>query len=182
VGHTVPFRWDGAAADLPDDLAGIMTRAATGGAPTALSALAALVDPKHRGRGLSALVIRAMADRARAAGLGDLVAPVRPTLKVSYPLAPMDRYAAWTDGEGLPFDPWMRVHARLGATVVRVMPVALLIEGTIPQWEEWTEMKFPDSGRYVVPGALQPVVIDRARGTGRYEDPNVWMRHALATT
>lgn len=175
----MPFRWDGTAADLPDDIAGIMARAATGAAPTALSALAALVDPKHRGRGLSASVIRAMADRARAAGLADLVAPVRPTLKSSYPLASMDRYVAWMDDDGLPFDPWLRVHARLGATMVRVIPIALVIEGTVAAWEEWTEMKLPDSGAYVVPGALQPVVVDRGSDRARYEDPNVWMRHDL---
>jgi len=31
----------------------------------------------------------------------------------------------------------------------------------------------------VVPGALQPVRIDRERDTGRYEDPNVWMKHTI---
>jgi hypothetical protein len=40
-------------------------------------------------------------------------------------------------------------------------------------------MAFPESGLYVVPGALQPVAIDRERDEGRYEDPNVWMRRAL---
>ncbi len=179
VGQTVPFRWDGTAADLPESLAAILARAAGAEPPNTLSALAALVDPKHRGRGLSAIVIRAMADRARAAGFGDLVAPVRPMLKASYPLAPMERYVAWTDDDGLPFDPWMRVHARLGATIVRVIPVALVIEATVAAWEEWTEMKFPESGAYVVPGALQPVVVDRESDTARYEDPNVWMRHSL---
>ena len=33
--------------------------------------------------------------------------------------------------------------------------------------------------RVVVPGALQPVVIDRERDEGRDEDPNVWMVHPL---
>ena len=40
-------------------------------------------------------------------------------------------------------------------------------------------MTFPDSGPYVVAGALQPVVIDRERDQSRYEDPNVWMRHPI---
>ena len=39
---------------------------------------------------------------------------------------------------------------------------------------------FPESGEYVIPGALQPVLIDRNRDAGRYEDPNVWMRHPVA--
>ena len=41
-------------------------------------------------------------------------------------------------------------------------------------------MAFPDSGPYVVPGALQPVRIDREHDVGRYEDPNIWMKHATA--
>jgi len=40
-------------------------------------------------------------------------------------------------------------------------------------------MRFPDTGDYVVPGALQPVRIDREADSGRYEDPNVWMKHGL---
>jgi hypothetical protein len=35
------------------------------------------------------------------------------------------------------------------------------------------------TGPYVVPGALQPITIDREADEGRYEDPNVWMRHPL---
>jgi hypothetical protein len=40
-------------------------------------------------------------------------------------------------------------------------------------------MRFPESGPYVVPGTLQPVRIDREQDEGRYEDPNVWMRHPV---
>jgi hypothetical protein len=40
-------------------------------------------------------------------------------------------------------------------------------------------MSFPESGPYVVPGALQPVQMDLERNEGRYEDPNVWMRHPV---
>jgi hypothetical protein len=40
-------------------------------------------------------------------------------------------------------------------------------------------MRFPESGPYVVPGALQPVRIDREQDEGHYEDPNVWMRHPV---
>ena len=59
------------------------------------------------------------------------------------------------------------------------MPESLTVVGTVAEWEEWTGMAFPESGRYVVPGALQPVVIDRERDLGRYDDPNIWMRHPV---
>lgn len=181
AGHTIPFTWDGTAGDLPDSLAAILERATRARAdrrkPTTLSALAALVGRAQRGQGLSRVVLETMRRMAAQWNLDALVAPVRPPLKASYPLAPMERYVQWTDDEGLPLDPWMRVHARLGAEIVRVIPRALVIAGSVAAWEEWTGMRFPDSGPYVVEGALQPVVIDRARDEGRYEDPNVWMRH-----
>jgi hypothetical protein len=40
-------------------------------------------------------------------------------------------------------------------------------------------MRFRASGRYVVPGALTPVTIDRRRDRGRYVEPNVWMLHPV---
>jgi hypothetical protein len=182
-GHSVPFVWDGTPADLPESVAEIMERAMRARAeqvrPTTLSALAALVGVKQRGQGLSRVVIETMRAMGARWKLDALVAPVRPTLKSAYPMIPMERYVRWTDEEGLPLDPWMRVHARMGAEVVSVIPRAMVIAGTVREWEGWTDMRFPDSGAYVVPGALQPVVIDRERDEGRYEDPNVWMRHAL---
>jgi hypothetical protein len=139
-----------------------------------------MVDPRSRGRGLSRDALRAMVDLARARGLGALIAPVRPTAKSAYPLAPMDRYVRWENADGLPLDPWIRVHTRMGADILRVAPRTIVIEGSVADWERWTDMRFPDSGSYVVPGALQPVVIDRAKDEGRYEDPNVWMQHPIA--
>jgi len=87
--------------------------------PTAVSALAAEVEGDQQGRGLSCVIIQAMAAAGRRAGLGPLIAPARPSWKDRYPLIPIAAYAAWRRADGLPFDPWMRVHARLGATVLR---------------------------------------------------------------
>ena len=184
LGHTIPFEWDGDPEDLPMRMAGIMDRAVetyrARRTPDALSALAAVVSPEYQGRGLSAEILRSMRSMAREHGLGSLVAPVRPTLKSAYPLTPFDKYVKWERDDGSPFDPWLRVHRRLGAEFLRIMSGALVVAGTISEWEEWTKMAFPESGRYVVPGALQPVTIDRERDAGRYEDPNVWMRHPVS--
>jgi len=181
--HAVPLVWNGTAADLPSSIADILRRAksdhAAGRAATTLCALAAMVDARFRGKGMSSVAVRAMVDVARARGLRALIAPVRPADKSAYPLTPMERYAAWTNEDGLPVDPWIRVHARLGAETLGVIPRSLVIVGTVADWERWTGMRFPDSGSYVVPGALQPVVIDRRADEGRYEDPNVWMTHPI---
>jgi GNAT superfamily N-acetyltransferase len=184
VGHTVPFVWYGTLDDLPPTMAGLMERAIGAhrdrSTPNALSAVAALVRSSHQRRGLSAEILRAMRSLAEERGMHSLVAPVRPTLKSSYPLTPFERYVGWKRDDGAPFDPWLRVHHRLGAEFLKFMPRALTVTGTVPEWEEWTGMSFPESGPYVVPGALQPVQMDLERNEGRYEDPNVWMRHPVA--
>jgi GNAT superfamily N-acetyltransferase len=178
-GQTIPFRWDGTFEDLPDGVDGVLRRVfEEGGEPTALSALVAVVDPRYQGRGLSTLVIEGMRGIAAGHGLDALLAPVRPTLKARYPLIPMERYLTWRRADGQLFDPWLRVHERLGAEILGVCPGSLVVEGAVAEWEEWTGMAFPDSGSYVVEGALVPVEVDHARDVGRYVEPNVWMRHS----
>jgi hypothetical protein len=92
VGHTVPFVWYGTLDDLPPTMAGLMERAIGAhrdrSTPNALSAVAALVRSSHQRRGLSAEILRAMRSLAEERGMHSLVAPVRPTLKSSYPLTP----------------------------------------------------------------------------------------------
>jgi hypothetical protein len=111
------------------------------------------------------------------AGLSHLIAPVRPSLKDRYPTIPIERYAHWTRPDGEPFDPWVRVHTRLGARIGPPIPHSLRITGTVEEWETWTHMQFPDTGDYVFPAGLAIVHIDREAGTGEYWEPNVWIIH-----
>jgi len=60
---------------------------------------------------------------------------LRPSWKDRYPLTPIAAYAAWRRADGLPFDPWMRVHARLGATVLRPEPQSMQINAPVADWE-----------------------------------------------
>jgi hypothetical protein len=147
--------------------------------PTAVSAIQVLLRPGRLGSGLSALCLERMREAVAEHGFDTLVAPVRPSWKARYPLVPIDRYISWTTSEGLPLDPWLRVHARLGATVVRPCPESMTIPGSVADWESWTGMAFPESGDYVVPGALELVSVDRQADTGLYVEPNVWMHHRI---
>jgi len=142
-----------------------------------VSAIQVLVDRNRHGSGVSALMLGEMRRIAAAAGYEDLVAPVRPSLKSRYPLTPIEEYVTWTTTEGLPFDPWLRVHARAGATIEKVCFESMIIPGSVADWEEWTGMRFPASGTYVIPGALEPVDIDVTADRGVYVEPNVWMHH-----
>jgi GNAT superfamily N-acetyltransferase len=147
--------------------------------PTAVSAISIVIASDRRGEGLSTRCLERMREGAREHGYPDLVAPVRPSWKARYPLVDIGRYVEWQTLEGLPFDPWLRVHARAGADLVRVCRESMTIPGTVADWEQWAGMPFPDSGDYVVPGALTLVSIDRDADRGVYVEPNVWMHHRL---
>ncbi len=177
-GRTIPFRWDGSLEDLPTGIDAVGLRAISDdGPPTAVSALAAEVDSTRQGQGLSRLIIQAMAVMTREAGLGPLVAPVRPSIKDRYPLVPIEEYAQWRRPDGLPFDPWMRVHARLGASILRAEPRSMEITAPVADWEQWLGLELPQPGEYVFPGGLAPVTV--ADGTASYWEPNVWMLHKV---
>lgn len=154
----------------------------SGRAPTHTSAIEIAIRPEHRGTGLAARMIRAMCDDAAAAGFDALYAPVRPSRKSEEPDTPMAEYAARTRDDGLPFDPWLRAHARLGADIVAVCPAAMTISASLARWREWTGLPFDRSGPQHVPGALVPVHVSVEHDHAVYVEPNVWMRHPLPAT
>jgi GNAT superfamily N-acetyltransferase len=180
VGNAIPATWDGDAATLLDSgVDGVVEAGFADGSPTpnVLCALQILISPEYRGRALSSRMIQRMGEIGRDHGLDTLIAPVRPNLKHNYPLTPIERYIEWRRPDGLLLDPWLRTHERLGAEIAKVAPASMRVRGTVAQWEEWTELTFPDTGPYVVAGALVPVEIDRERDEGLYVEPNVWMVH-----
>jgi hypothetical protein len=179
-GRCLPVRWDGSLDDLPDGIDGAIARGFDEGGGNVLCALVIMVPRAVQGSGVSAHAVRAMGELARRHGLEGLIAPVRPSLKERYPLTPIERYAAWRRDDGLPFDPWLRVHERLGAEILKSEPRSLRITGTVAEWEEWTEMVFPESGEYVFPRGLATLEVDREGDRGRYWEPNVWMRHPVS--
>jgi hypothetical protein len=78
-GNTIPVSWDGTDAGLAPGIdaviAGGFALLEADGTPTALCALAAKIPPAHRRRGLSEVLLRAMAGLAADAGLAHLIAP-----------------------------------------------------------------------------------------------------------
>jgi len=147
--------------------------------PDTVSAIAIVVAPHVQGRGLSARMLSAMRDNARAHGFTEVVAPVRPSAKHLEPHTPIEEYAHRVRPDGLPHDPWLRVHARAGARVERVAPASMTVCGSLQQWREWTGLPFDTQGDIEVPGALVPVRCEPERGYAVYVEPNVWMRHRL---
>jgi len=114
----IPLRWYGTLEDLPAGIDGAIARGFDEGGANVLCALVIVVPRDIQGRGLSAAAVRAMGEIAHRHGLESLIAPVRPSWKERYPLVPIERYACWRRPDGQLFDPWMRVHERLGAAVL----------------------------------------------------------------
>ena len=178
-GHTVPIAWDGTVEGLPEGFDGALAGAFGGGEPNTLCAMAIEILPAHQSRRLSVPMLEEMKAIATRDGFETLLAPLRPSWKERYPLTPIERYVAWKREDGLPFDPWLRVHVRMSGEILKPEPESLRITGTVAEWEAWTQMAFPGSGTYVVPHGLAPVEIDREADVGRYWEPNVWVLHRV---
>jgi GNAT superfamily N-acetyltransferase len=177
--RSIPVRWDGRIEDLPAGIDGAIARGFDEGGANVLCALVIMVPRDRQGRGVSAAAVKAMLELVRRHRLEALIAPVRPSWKERYPLVPIERYAAWRRRDGFLFDPWLRVHERLGARVLRPEPRSLRITGSVAEWKQWTGLSFPESGDYWFPGGLATVAIDREAGIGAYWEPNVWMEHTI---
>jgi GNAT superfamily N-acetyltransferase len=172
-------------ADLPDGgYDEVFTRGVhdfdAGRAPTMLAALAIAVMPRYRGGGVSEALARALGDLARRHRFPHLVVPVRPPHKAAEPFISMEEYASRTRPDGAPADPWIRLHWRLGASIVKVCPSSMTMHGTIGAWERATGMSFPKTGLYAIPDGLAPLRVDRERGDAVLIEPNVWMDYAIA--
>ena len=182
-GICIPLVWDGTLDDLPegwDDALrrGVANHKAAKKTNT-LSALVATVHQDFVGKGLSRHIIQGMKSRAAVHNCTSLIAPVRPNLKTKYSLTPIENYVKWRTEDDLFFDPWLRTHERIGGKFLKIAPRSMELRWPIKDWEEWTEMKFPESGDYVIEGALVPLKIDCEKDAGVYIEPNVWMVHEV---
>lgn len=184
-GQTIPCAWDGTLDRLGSGIDDTITNAfalhESGGRPNTLCALAAKVPRRHQDKRLAAVVLTGMAEIARRSGFHSLIAPVRPNRKDRYPITPIERYARWTREDGTAFDPWIRVHLRLGASLGPPLPRSMRITGTIAEWETWTGMRFPESGDYVFPAGLATLHVDTEHNLGDYYEPNIWLIHTVTT-
>ncbi len=184
MGNSLPFHRDQALEELPEGgWDWVFVKAVEDHkdcvTPNTQSAIQIAIHPDYQSQGLSSIMVEVMRGIAKSKGFKYLVAPVRPNLKSKYPLTSIDDYIQWTNDGDLPFDAWLRVHARLGARIIKPCHTAMTIRGTRADWEEWTDMKFPQNGQYMIPGALSPMEMDVAKDEGVYIEPNVWMVHSV---
>lgn len=185
-GYSVPFTWERDPDEsLPargwDDVILIATLDRLAGRRgTTASALEISIRPDLRGTGLSAAMLGAMRRNAADQGCVSLVAPVRPSAKHHRPHLPIGDYARLCRDDGLPADPWLRVHVRAGGRVTGVSNRAMTITGSLADWRGWTGLPFDTTGPVEVPGALTPVHCDTAHDHAVYCEPCVWVHHRLS--
>ncbi|HCU48503.1 MAG TPA: N-acetyltransferase, partial [Micromonosporaceae bacterium] len=141
--------------ELPDDgwdgaIRRAMRTRLAGVEPNTVSAIEIVIRPDLLSKGLSGTILQAMRDNAARLGFSELVAPVRPNGKSDLDL-PMSEYAFQVREDGLPVDPWLRVHVRAGGRIDKVAPRSMVIPGTLAEWREWTGLPFDTSGKVYVP-------------------------------
>ena len=182
MGNSFPLRWDDHLENLPEDgwdwaFQEAVRNHRQGITPNMHCAIQIVIRPAYRSQGLSMPMVQAVRAVTRAQGLKSLIIPLRPSDKHKYPLTSLDHYITWETEEGLPFDPWLRVHVRAGARIIKVCHESKQIRGTCAEWEQWTGIKFPQSGEYIIPGALNPIELNIEKDEGLYIEPNVWIAH-----
>jgi GNAT superfamily N-acetyltransferase len=184
MANSFPLRWEGNVENLPEGGWDWAFREAVhnhkqGIQPNIHCAIQIVVRPDYRSQGLSMPMVQAVRAVTRSKRLKSLIIPIRPSEKHKYQLISLDDYISWKTEEGLPFDPWLRVHVRAGARIVKICHQSKTIRGTPAQWEQWTGMKFPQSGRYIIYGALNPIEVNLEQEQGIYIEPNVWITHEI---
>lgn len=184
LGSSFPLRWDDRLENLPQEgwdwaFQQAVRNHKEGSAPNFHCAIQIVLRRAYQGQGLSQPMVQAVRSVTEAKGLPALIIPLRPSEKHRYPLISLDDYINWTTDEGEPFDPWLRVHIRAGARIIKVCAESKTIRGSRAEWEQWTGIKFPQSGEYIIPGALSPIEVNVETDEGVYVEPNVWIVHEV---
>lgn len=184
MGNSFPLRWDHSLESLPEGgwdwaFQEAVQNHKQGIRPNYHCAIQIVLRQEYQGQGLSKPMVEAVRSVTRSQGLKSLIIPLRPSEKSRYPLVTLDDYVTWKTEEDLAFDPWLRVHLRAGARIIKVCHESKTVRGTCEAWEEWTGMKFPQTGAYIIPGALNPIEISIEKDEGRYIEPNLWIVHEV---
>lgn len=147
-----------------------------GNSVNVLIGLSVVVSKKYRGLNLSKTILEDFKQLAKNYGISKVLIPVRPVLKHKYPLSTFDDYINFTSN-GKSIDPWIRIHQEIGGRSISVCKKSMTIHGNIEDWENWTKLKFPISGKYHIEGGLIPVELDLEKNFGSYIEPNLWIEH-----
>lgn len=174
-----PLDWDGDPSHLPQRGWTEMIEAARVGfeglSPAYVGAIGTSIDPDYEGSGLAGRLLSALRDEALRLGYKGLVAPVRPVFRWRMPHLSIEQYAEMRMADGRHFDPWVRVHERIGGRIIGVAEHSANFVGSREDWERWVGIRLPDDGRVLAPKTIN--FLDLVAGIGVLVEPSIWILH-----
>ncbi len=189
--HAVPLRWTAPFEMLPDGMEmyesgwdWVIEQSIEdylyGRQPNVLSAAAIVVAPEMQGQGLAGEAVKHLKYLAKQHGFKALIAPLRPSEKRFFRDMDIKDYIAMRkSGTDLPFDPWIRLHVKLGARIVKPCLESVIISESLDKWTQWTGVTFDQSGLYPIPGGDEPLIVDVEANQGDYSASGVWVVHSI---
>lgn len=192
VGHgiTTSFAWDQKEETLPSGWQAVVRASYLHSEieqqeVNTLVGLFIFVEDGYRQQGWANNVILEMRNLAQEKGLQALVIPLRPPLryKKDYATMPMTEFAELKRPDGLPQDHWIRLHTRLGASILRASEKShqhVLPLQDFQQHFSCAELP-PDTGETLVErnGEWYKVYVDQQRDFVLINQGCVWVQHQL---
>jgi GNAT superfamily N-acetyltransferase len=141
-----------------------------------VAALGTSVLPDYQKFGLSKKLLEELIKKAKALGYKGMIAPVRPIYRFRMPDLTINEYSQVRLDNGEHFDPWLRIHERIGGKIIGVCPASAVFSAPLNDWQDWSKMKLPESGRLLVPNAINYLEIKD--GVGVLKEDSVWVLHS----
>ncbi len=145
--------------------------------PNALGGLQIVVFSDYRNQGYSKKILGHLKSKFKESELDHFILPIRPILKENHPEVSMEEYLGW-EVEGQPYDPWIRLHFKEGAALVKVCANSMEVTGSKAEWLDWTGISINGDGTYCVPGGLSPIQYIESKDLGIYREPNIWISYS----
>ena len=141
-----------------------------------LGGLQVIVRRKYKSQGYSKIILNHVKQIVAKSKFSNLVIPIRPIFKHKFPMMSMSEYLSLKNGNEV-YDPWIRTHLNGGADVIKVCNESMIMKGDIKFWEAMFNRKIITSGQYELTGALSLITINIERDSGRYVEPNIWIKY-----
>jgi len=150
--------------------------------PDTLIGLFIFVEDGFRQQGWANNVILEMRSIAQEKGLRALIIPLRPPqrYKKEYASMPMAEFAALNREDGHPVDHWIRLHTRLGASILQASEKSHQHAMPLQDFhDQFSQVELPDSGEALIErnGEWYKVYVDRERDFVLINQGCVWVRH-----
>jgi len=177
--NTLPIYWDNPLKNLPDTGWDWLIQKGfsdyNDNVPVnTLGAVQIIVIKEFLGQGYSKIILNRAKQLMDDFKLNRFILPIRPTLKHTFPELTMAEYLN-KRVDGLYYDPWIRVHLRNGAQVIKVCSNSMNVMGSVQYWEKFAGHSITESGKQIIDGALNPIIIDLDQKQGEYQEENIWI-------